>query len=202
MRFVPDNDIIPKFVKAIWRKPARLAIGMHPPEEVGDVVRATVARCIREADLAPSAAIAGALHECAVFGNRDSWEAEIRNFVEGSGNQPLAHAIVAEGERLLEGNVQALRLMRPDEVVAGIVGNGLRRHAKDELFGAEAIVKEMLGASEGPISDAFRYQDLVLDNAGIEEIAESTATRRGRDVRAPRSRPKERTQDLLREDLE
>jgi hypothetical protein len=198
---MPDNDIVPRVVRGKFRKVARLAIGDHPAPDVGEVLKTAVAADLRASGLPPAGALVGALRECAVFGDRDVWEAEARRFRDTSGKSNVALEVVAEGERLLETRRDALRAMGLGETMEALLGGGIRRAAFAATFGAESVTRTMLAESNRSVAEIRSYQRAIVDHAQTDAMARALADGPSNRVRAPRAKVRATTAEMLDEDL-
>jgi hypothetical protein len=194
---VPDNDLIPRVVRKAWKPAAELVIGGHPAELVADECGRALAADLREADCNVAiVGLAAKLDEAMALGRPDVYLEAAVEFLQSAGESPVAFAVVAQGERFLE-------VPSGDErpTAEGLVDGALRRLADGALFGSQAMLRRMHERAGLTVEALDDYARTVLDLVPAARIATTLArTPEGR-VRAPASRSKASTAEMLGEQI-
>jgi hypothetical protein len=194
-RTMPDNDIVPKGTRRAWRPAAELAIGGHPPDLVGDECGRALARELRETgDAATVADLAKALSDAIETNDRGSYIPAAAAIVQNAGRSPLAVAVAAEGERMLEMTGGA-------PGAEALLEGGLRRFVAGALFGSEAMLIRMHQGTGISLGELDSYKDEVLGSVPSREIAAAIVGQPAAEVRAPARRVRATTAEMLGEEV-
>jgi hypothetical protein len=200
---MPDNDIVPRAVRGVWRRAAKAAIGGLSASEVGDELRLALAKAVRD-DAPPSAGpLVVALQESVAFRESERWERAVADWVDRCGRTDLAFAIVRQGEMLREVRRDEIGAMSDAQLETALVGDGLRRWVDMRVFGPERMLSLLVDQRLASPAEARRYQQACLDHASIDEIGAQLVRGEGDGVRAPRTKDaRPPMADMLNEEVE
>ena len=140
------------------------------------------------------AGLAQALCDSIEVNDPGSYTPAAAALVQNAGRSPLAVAVAAEGERMLEGTGESLG---PELLLEG----GLRRFAAGALFGSEAMLIRMHQEAGISLGELDSYKNEVLGSIPSHEIAAAILVQPATEVRAPARKVKATTAEMLDEEI-
>jgi hypothetical protein len=196
---MPDNDIVPSGVRKPWKPAAELAIGGHPAQLVADECGRALAAELREGECAPAIVVLAEKLDQAIHLSRPDIYAEAASEILRSDATPITSAVVAQGERLLELPGVVLNNQMPTS--EALLEGALRRLSEASLFGSKAMLGKMHRMAGLSVDGLDDYTNSILESVPARAIAESLVRAPEKPVRAPASRSKASTADMMWERL-
>lgn len=194
---MPDNDIVPRSTRRAWKPAAELVIGGHPAELVADECGRALAAELREADCGRGIIeLAERLDDAILLARPDLYAVAAAAFLQSSGETPIAAAVVAEGERLIEVPTASCR-----STAESLLEGALLRLSEGALFGSKAMVTRMHQMAGMTLEGLDLYTRNILDSVPVESLAASVIRSPETSTRAPARRSVATTADMLGEQI-
>jgi hypothetical protein len=192
---MPDNDIVPRGTRRAWKPAAELAIGGHPAELVADECGRALAVEIREANCGQGIVeLSERLEEAVLMAKPDIYAEAAASFLRSAEGSPVAAAIAAEGERLLEVPDGSSR-----STAEVLLEGALLRLSEGALFGSKAMITRMHRMAGMPVEALDDYARSILEFVPVERLASNVVRSPESPARAPASRSASITADMLGE---
>lgn len=194
---MPDNDIVPRSTRRAWKPAAELAIGGHPAELVADECGRALAAELREADCGRGIVeLSERLDEAVLLARPDIYEVAAAAFLQSAGGSPVAAAVAAEGERLIE-----VPNAGPRSTAEALLEGALLRLSEGALFGSKAMLTRMHQMAGMPIEALDGYTRDILESVPAQGLAANVVRSPETSTRAPASRSVTTTADMLGEQI-
>ncbi|MDX6541207.1 MAG: hypothetical protein QOI71_2817 [Gaiellales bacterium] len=198
---MPDNDLVPRHVRRVWRRACQAMLGGQEPLEVGREIDRTLTAVVKEQALPSPEGLVRDVRESILYSDTARYEDACARYRREAGLTDLASHVLAELAERMELSRGALLGSPEPETAAAILAGALRRQAEAGMCGPEDVTDRLLvdGAS---YADVERRKQECLNAAQYEAVAGRVVAGQADRMRAPRSHlPKFSQAEILAQEV-
>lgn len=201
MQAMPDNDLVPRSIRRLWRRSCEAMLGGQEPQVVADEIDRAITETVKKVGLPPPVDLVRAMRDSVLYADTALYEEATYEYARRCGLTDLGSHVIAEARELMELRRTELLGRAEAETARDLVAGGLRRHAEACRCGPEAVTDRML-ADGASLAHVLERQRACLDAAQYPVVAERVIEETSGHMRAPASQlPKLSQADLINEVL-
>lgn len=155
---MPDNDLVPRSIRRLWRRSCEAMLGGQEPLAVAHEIDRAITETVKAVGLPPPVDLVRAMRDSVLYADTALFEVATREYARRCGLSDLGSHVIAEAHELMELRRPELLGRAEAETARGLVAGGLRRHAEACLCGSEAVTNRML-------ADGASLPQVLHDNA-------------------------------------
>jgi hypothetical protein len=198
---MPDNDLVPRHVRRVWRGSCQAMLGGQEPFEVGHEIDRALTVVLKEQALPSPERLVREVRESILYSDTARYEDACQQYVRDAGLTDLASHVLAQLTEHVELSRSAFMGSPEPETTTAILAGGLRRHAEAGMCGAEKVTENML-ADGASYAEVERRKQECLNAGQYEAMAARVVAGQADRMRAPRSQlPKLSQAEILAQEV-